>query len=184
MKRWSIHSLICIGVLSICGLQARASIEYPGPSPGLAQASIQNDEIILGNDAIAYKWSVRGEHLKPLSLTDKRSGVTLSLQDSECFQFLLTEGRTLKGSDLKFTAGGGEVRHLGPSPRRNHSKGRLVRAYLETPDRSLTVMWEAVLWDGSNYVRQTVHLTSARNRAELREIALMQLPAGQAEPAG
>lgn len=184
MRRWWIHSVVCVGVLVAGSIRTSNAVEYPGPTPGDARASVRDDEIILGNDAFTCKWSIHGGQLKPVSLTDKHASMTLPLQEGECFQLFLTEGRILKCSDLKFAAGGVAVEHMGPSPRGNRSGGRRVRAFLEAPDRSVSVRWEGALCDGSNYVRQSVHLTSARNRGELREIALVQLPTDQAKLAG
>jgi hypothetical protein len=183
MKRWLTYLMVYAGVLGMSDLRAKGGIEYPGPAPGEAKASIQDNQIILGNDVITCKWSVRNAHLKPISVTDRRSGRTLPLEDSGCFQLLMADGRTIGSSSLKIAVGP-QVEHREAGRRGDRYNGRQIRIYLEAPDRTLTVTWQAVLYDGSNYVRQFVQLTSVKNGAELREIALVQLPAGQAEPAG
>jgi len=184
MKQRSIHSLVCIGVLSMCGLQARGDIEYPGPPPGDARASIQNNEITLSNDAIACKWSIQGGRLKPVSITNKHSGAILSLQDGECFQLLRSGSQPWKASDLKI------VRHrvteaLMPSRGERTAGGRQVSVILEWPGGGGPVAWEVVLRDGSNYVRQFVSLLiDAGDTARLQKIALVQLPMAQVRPGG
>jgi len=183
MKRWLIHSMVCVGLLGACGLQVEGAIEYPGPWPGDAKASIQDNAITLSNDAILCRWSIQDEHLKPVSVTNRHSGAGLPLQDSECFQVLRSDGRALTASDLKIVQGPEiemvEARRVGAS----HG-GRQIRMLLKSPDGSLGVHWRVVLRDGSNYVRQFVSFVSETNDVDLREIVLVQLPAAQAKPAG
>jgi hypothetical protein len=179
MREWLIHSMVCIGVVGMCGSRTKGDIEYPGPVPGEAKASIQDNEIVLSNDAIKCKWSIRDGRLKPVSIRNRHMSATLALQGSECFQLLLADGRTVKASDLMI-ARGPEIESVEPRNLGGRYNGRGVRVRLEAPDHSLMVGWQAVLCDGSNYVRQFVSLASA----SLREIVLVQLPAADARPAG
>jgi hypothetical protein len=169
-------------VLGVSSSWTEAAFEYPGPLPGQAEASIQDNTITLSNDAIACKWSIRDGRLKPISVTNERSNATLPLQDSDCFHLLLAGGRTMTASDLKIT-GGPEVESVEAGLPGNRYSGKRIHVRLEASDRSLTVGWQVVLCDGSNYVRQVVRLASV-DRADLREIVLVQLPVAKAEPAG
>jgi len=177
MKRWLIHSMVCVGALGMCSLRTEGAIEYPGPLPGDAKALLQDNEIVLSNDVIMCKWSVRDGHLKPVSVTNKHSGTTLPLQDSECFQLIPAGGPTMKASDLRIERGP-EIESVQIDRRGGRYRGRQVRVNLEAPD--LAVYWHVVLCDGSNYVRQSVSLAGANGR----EIVLVQLPVGKARSAG
>ena len=90
-------------------LAGQRPLEYPGPSPGMAQASIQNDEIILGNDAIACKWSVRG--WTPQAPIPHRQALRRHAVAAGQRVFSIAPDRrpNAEGSDLKFAAGGREV---------------------------------------------------------------------------
>ena len=168
-------------------LQAGNALAYPGPDPGAAGASVQNNVITLSNNVIACKWSIREGHLTPVSITNKHSGGILSLQDSECFQLLLANGHVVKASDLKIT-GRHQVGTLQANPKAfrlgAQNGGRQIHVVLAAPDESLTADWRVVLSDGSNYVRQYVSLVPKRTEPELREIVLVQLTVPRAEPAG
>ena len=74
-------------------MKAKGSVEYPGPPPGDAWASIQKDQIVLTNRALECRWSRADGHLRPVSIMSRHSGTTLSFQGSECFQLLLGDGR-------------------------------------------------------------------------------------------
>ena len=173
--------------LEACGLQARASLAYPGPEPGAAHASIQSDEVVLSNNAIVCKWSVREGHLRPVSITNKHSGIILSLQESECFQLLLANGQAVKASDLKITDRP-QVGPLRADPKAvrlsERNGGRQIHVLLAAADESLTVDWRVVLYDGSNYLRQYVSLVPQKAEPQLREVVLVQLKAPPARPAG
>ncbi|MEN6427930.1 MAG: enterotoxin [Phycisphaerales bacterium] len=181
-RRWK-QALVCwlaiVGLSGVETMRAEGSVEYPGPAPGEAQAFIHGDEIVLSNDVITCKWSVKGARLKPVSVTDRQSGTTLSLQDSECFQLILADGLTMKASDLKIKREPirQSVRPRHPQDRRS---GRQVPIYLEAADRSLSVEWRVTLCDGENYVRQLINVVSATPR----EIVLVDLPAAGARSAG
>jgi hypothetical protein len=183
MKRWLIHSTVCVGLLGACGLRADGAVEYPGPPPGEAQASIQDNTITLSNDVILCKWSIQDGRLKPVSITNKHSGTTLALQDGECFQLLRSGDQPWKASDLKIVRGPG-IGDLEASRGGTTSGGRQIRAILEWHDRGLRLDWQVVLRDGSNYVRQFVSLLVGTNATHLREIVLVHLPMAQAKPAG
>jgi len=183
MKRWFIHSTILIGLLFACGVRAKGAVEYPGPLPRDANSSIRDNEIVLSNDAIACRWNAEDGRLRPVSVTNKHSGVTISLGDSECFQLLMPGGRTLKASDLKIVQGPQMERPEPNRPAGRHG-GRLIRVFLKSPDGSLRIRWDVILGNGSNYVRQFIALEPGTNEADPREIILVQLSATQAKPAG
>jgi hypothetical protein len=60
------------------GAERRSTLDYPGPDPGWAVATIDGDRLRLENDALAVEWQIpdQGAHLAPV--LDKRSGATIS----------------------------------------------------------------------------------------------------------
>jgi len=184
MKQRSIHSLVCIGVLSMCGLQARGDIEYPGPPPGDARARISGTEIVLRNNAIVCRWSIRDGHLQYRPLIDTVMGLGLGM--GECFQLFLADGHVLKASDLKI-AKGPDIENLKADLTAGRLAGRYggkqIHATLTTPDGDLEVRWRVELRDESNYVRQYISLVS-KKAADIREIVLVQLKASEASREG
>lgn len=176
-----------VGLLAMGDMRAEGAIEYPGPPPGKAQASIQGNEISLSNDVIACEWSIRDGRLKPVSVTSKHSGVTLSLQDGECFQLLLAGGQVVSASELKIVHTP-NIGRLEPDEKAAQAGagygGRQIYMLLQSPAARLDVHWRVILRDGSNYVRQSVSIEPEAGRVDIREVTLVQLPAARARPAG
>jgi hypothetical protein len=186
-RYWFICWMVASGFAGMNGLRARDVMAYPGREPGAAAAFERDSELALSNDVIECRWSVAQGHIRPLSITNKHSGITLRLQDSEGFQLGLAGGRTLKASDLTITRGpkierlqaDHQARRLGA-----RYGGRQISATLATPDESLTVQWRVMLHDGSNYVRQQIRLLPKADDLSLQEIVLVQLTSQEAKPAG
>jgi len=186
-RYWFICWMVASGFAGMNGLRARDVMAYPGREPGAAEAFERDSELALSNDVIECRWSVAQGHTRPLSITNKHSGIALRLQDSECFQLGLAGGRTLKASDLTITRGpkierlqaDHQARRLGAQ-----YGGRQISATLATPDESLTVQWRVMLHDGSNYVRQQIRLLPKADDLSLQEIVLVQLTSQEVKPAG
>ena len=191
IRRGAKHNLVCavilVGLLGAGVMKAKGAVEYPGPAPGEAQASIQNDQIVLENAVLECRWSVAQGHLRPVSITDKQTGAVLALRESECFQLLPAGGRIWRASDLRIVRGP-ESEKAAPDPRSSslgaRNGGRRIRVILATPDEDLLFKWRVELRDGSNYLRQ--YLSVAPKKADLdpREILLVQVPARDAKAVG
>ncbi|MBN1507943.1 MAG: hypothetical protein JW955_13915 [Sedimentisphaerales bacterium] len=187
MKRWFIHSTVLLGFLSLCSLRAAGAVEYPGPALGNTAAAIKGDEISLSNNVIICKWSIRGGRLKPISITNKHTSVTLDLQDTECFQLLLTDGQMVKASDLRIVhkPNLGRLHPDRKSPRiAAREGGRQIYVPLSSSGSGVEVRWQVSLSNGSDYMRQSVFLPYFIHGTAIREITLVQLPVAQAKPAG
>jgi len=184
--RW-LYIGIALSLLGTGGQPAGAEVAFPGPPPGRAKASIKNAELVLSNDAITCKWTISEGRLRPESVTDELSNDTLDLRQSQCFQLILANGRTLKASDLRIVrepqideiTGDRESLRLGE---RYH--GRRIRMRLRGPDDDLTVEWSVLLRDGSSYVQQQIVLQTGEAPVDLQEIVLVELAAPPAQPAG
>jgi len=184
------HDLVCwtvlVGLLGVGAMKAKGSVEYPGPAPGVAKASVQDGEIVLSNDALECKWSVAEGKLRPISITNKHSGAAVPLHESECFQLLLPNAQALKASDLRIVRGP-DLESLPPDSKAlrlgARNAGKHVRAILAAPD-DLLIQWRVELRDGSNYVRQYVSLASKKTDVSLREIVLVLVTSSAAKAAG
>jgi hypothetical protein len=179
--------LVVSGFVGMNGLQARDVVAYPGPEPGPAQAFERDSELVLSNKVMECRWSITQGHIKPLSVTNKHSRTTLRLQNGECFQLSLANGRTLNASDLTI-ARGPKIERL-PTDQRTHRLGGRhgggqISTALTTTDESLTVQWRVTLHDGSNYVRQQIRLLPKANELGLQEIVLVHLTSREAKPVG
>jgi len=178
---------IFVCLILAAGAHARARLAFPGPAPGQAQVSVQDDEVVLGNEVITCKWSVSGNHLRPVSVTDKLSGCAVDLRGSECFRLVGADGRTRKASGFRLLRRP-KIEKVAGNPKAHRLAqrydGRRIHATLVWPDKEITVEWSAVLRDGSNYVRQCILPKTGEGEVAWREIVLVELPAPPARPAG
>jgi hypothetical protein len=178
--RWKqaiVCSMISVGLLGVNAVQAAGPVEYPGPAPGEAKASTDNNELVLSNNILECRWRIADGRLRPVHV--KAQGLpAVSLQNSECFQLPLADGRTLRASDLGILGEArSEARWTGNAVKRIH-------VTLGTPGDRLAIEWRAELRDGSNYVRQYVSITPKTSDADVREITLVQLNSQEAKAVG
>ncbi|MCU0916761.1 MAG: enterotoxin [Planctomycetes bacterium] len=170
LARWT----ILVGLSALDLTNAGASVEYPGPAPGAAKASVQDGHILLYNDVLEGKWFIEDGRLRPIYVMTKPWP---AVSQSDCFELLLGDGQTLKASALAIV-GGPDLDSLRPdpkalSPAARHG-GKRVRMTLATPDDRLAIQWRIELRDGSNYLRQYVSLAPKQTDVDLREIVLVQ----------
>jgi hypothetical protein len=188
-RRGAKHDLVCavimIGLLGVGVMNAQGSVEYPGPAPGEARASVWNGRILLYNDILECIWVFENGHIKPTHHFMVREFPGFQLQPSEPFQLVLAEGETLTASSLNIVRGP-EIETLpaDPAAQRTGARtgGKRIRVSLTTADINLAVQWCLELRDGSNYVRQCVSLKPKTTPVDLREVVLVQTDT--ARPAG
>jgi hypothetical protein len=190
-----VWGMVLVGLFGGHAATAAGPVEYPGPAPGEAKASIQNGEFVLSNDILECKWSVADGSLRRVYVSNKQ-GPALSLRLGGCFRLTLADARTSttfgfkarrpaftypshqwNASDFKIVEGP-EIGSLAPDDKAQRvgarNGGKDVRVILATPDDSLVIQWRVELRDGSNYVRQYVSLLPKKADVDLREIALVQ----------
>jgi len=181
-RRYGILGIVLAMAWGVGDLRTQGSVAYPGPAPGEARGSVQEERLFLANNVLECTWIVAGGHLRPVAFRSKQAA---AIAESECFQLLLADGQTLKASDLKITRGP-DLHSLRPDPKASRlvakNGGQQIRVTLATPDDNLTIQWCVELRDGSNYVRQYVSLLPKKADVDLREIVLVQVPG--AKPAG
>ncbi len=187
-RRWKcdfVFWMLLAGLFGAAG-KVEGTVEYPGPAPGEAKASVRDGHILLSNAVLECKWLISDGRLKPVHITSRHSPA-LSLEQSECFQLLMADGRSLKASDLKIVRGPDiDSLRLAPQAQRLGARngGKQIRVVLATPDDNLAIEWRVELRDGSNYIRRHVSLASQKTALDIREIVLVQLISTHAKPAG
>jgi hypothetical protein len=181
LTAWSIFG--CVGVA--------VALDFPGREPGKAVARIENGSIVLENEAISARWTVREGSLTLQSLTNKLDGSVVQCDSTSWFRLALADSpspdvRTYRSGDLK-VVGFPQVVALSPtagSPRgAEQCGGQQIVADLTAAD-TVHVRWQAELRDGSNYVRQTFLVQAPRGRRELRQIVPIELAASGAAVMG
>ena len=179
-------SILVVLLLASCTL-AKLQLEFPGPEPGPAQGRINQSELILGNKVLACTWDIKDGQLTIGQITNKLSATKLQLRQSECFQIILDDGRSVKASDLKIV-GKPKLKNLELKrksfPLARKFSGKQIIVTLASSDNNINVEWRAILRNGSNYVRQQVALSTKNKSIRIKEIILLDLDISHAEVMG
>ena len=179
--------LVAIGLCLFSVDVLSAGLSFPGPDPGIARARMQDTLLILENDILSVRWDLAdGLHLS--EAIDKSNGQSGTTGRSECLKIIYYKSPspiplTVTGSQMVLTEQpvikDAPIRHT-MARRSEQYPGKQIVVHLVSPDRNLSVRWQASLRDGSNYVRQTVELQAGKEWVELNEIILLDLPAEEA----
>ncbi len=185
-------ALVILAALLVGQVNRARAIDFPGPPPGVAKARIDAGRLVLENDVLALSWTVSDGRLKPARLVNKLSGTTLDLANGECFQVLVAgspmPGRqAVKAGDLVVVGKPqlGEIdAQAGSTRAAERFGGRKIVVDLASADGNLKIQWQAILRDGSSYLRQRVRLTAASRPVELGEAVFWDVPAPGARVVG
>jgi hypothetical protein len=168
------------------------ALDFPGPTPGAARATVGATALCLENNVLRIEWRVADGALRPVSLTDKLAKRSLPLDKSECFQLVLANTplpgtRTVAASALRLVG-----QPTAETLTRNQTSlrvgeqqpGRAIVAKLTTADKRLEFTWRAILRDGSNYVRQETACLAKQRELEFVEMVVWDLAAPGAAVCG
>ncbi len=168
--------LLLTGLTAMLGLVACASAPATAlitPVPRTGQV-LADTTLPLGNDSLSASWSVTHGSLLPATLVDHLSGKQLAAP-RELFTLVFRNGTRLPASRLKtlsFTSG--TVAGIpNASCLAERLNGRRVSAVLETADGALRVQWQALLREGTTYIRQKVAITPLKGDADLARVTLV-----------
>ena len=180
-----------VSILAGVGRQAGA-IEFPGPAPGKAMADVREGQLWLENNVLRMAWRGEGGALRPVSLEDKISGSKLSLEKAECFALVVANTprpgtSTLRAGDLK-VVGTPQLQTIQADERAirlaDRQPGRAIAVRLASADGDVAVTWQAVLRDGSNYIRQLISCQTKQKEPELATVVVWDLAVPGAEVRG
>ncbi len=127
----------------------------------------------LENNAVAWQWDLSSGKLAS-TLNDKADGTVLNI-NSECFQLVLGDGRTIKASDFKLLRAP-RTEELSTEPESptwaHHFPGRqMVLEFSDARDH-LMASWKTGLREGSTYVQQELTLRASGGDVWIKEIVL------------
>lgn len=160
-------------VLSGAAVASQSSALY-GESPGSAAAEIRGPLISLSNQMLQAQWWLAEGKLTGLKFVIRSTGAEIALP-RDPFRYTFKDGRTIRASDLTITdAPRIEALPADASASRaaEHFAGRAIRVRLEDPKNKLSIVWRAILRDGSNYVRQEIALSAPDRDEPLADVSL------------
>src|ERR1700733_2985516 len=144
--------------------------------PGKAIATNHGNSYTLSNRTIEADWTLDGNKLANVAVTDKLHKTTLHL--SNPFALLLKDGTIYRVGNLH-ADGAPQMRPLHPKPDASRFSDRLAGDQFDLPltssDGNLHVTSSVVLRDGSHYVRQFVTATAGQRDVPIRRVELIDL---------
>ncbi|WP_207534496.1 hypothetical protein [Desertivirga arenae] len=170
--------LLC-GLLLIAGLNipAKAQLTYPATSPGKPIVKISDKTLSLGNAALNIQFRLTGNRLDLSRFEDKGRGESLTLNTS-LFQLTLDNSKILSSNSFVLK---GKVRQADVNSNIQSTayaaslNGKKLIAEMEEPQTGIKVVWEAMLTNNANYVRQKITL-STPTQASIKDIQMLKLP--------
>jgi hypothetical protein len=132
------------------------------------------DHCDLRNNAVSASWSQSSGRIESLTIEDRRIHQQLKLDTP--FKVLLADGSVYAASDFTLQAPP-HMRALTANPAASRMSDRLngdaIDTQLTTPDGRLKVLWSVILRDGSEYVREEVTLTAAKDDVAIRRVEMI-----------
>jgi hypothetical protein len=172
---------VLLFVLFSAPIAAQESFLY-GVHPGNPVAAVDGNTVTLKNDVLTAIWSTADHKFRGVSFASASTNTSFSLPQ-DAFALIFAGGRTLTASSMRI-AESPRVEDLQPNPQAScleeHFPGKQVTIRLEDPSTKLIVLWSALLYEGDNYVRQEISVSSSAD-ARIRQVQLFdfKLPAAQ-----
>ena len=151
-----------------------------------ARIAISNDEFVLGNDAIRAAWSTSDGTFRPARMNDVLNNSPLPVS-AQAFSLTFADRTTLNASDMRLTSPP-RTEALAADPRASRwaerLAGRGVTLTLQDKSGRIEAVWQGILRDGSNYIRQKVTLRALSGELPLHEISMLDFNAPNAVVTG
>lgn len=165
MKISSHYPLILGTALFLTGAPLFAAVAFPGPKPGKAEAADDgNGKLTLSNNVLRAEFHKNDKGIILSSLKDA-AGKTLVTGTSGLFTVQLHNGKTYSSGD--FSCEGLTVTPLEKDKKNvnlaKRQRGQSISANFTAPDKSFSIQWQAILRNGSHYLRQEFRIQAARN---------------------
>ena len=141
-------------------------------------APLHAAQFTLDNDQVSVNCQTKGGRLRPGWLQDKKTGQKVNL-GADLFSLVLTNGEVLHSGQFKLISKPRIVPlpvNLNASRFSERLPGRELVADLASKDGNLQVKWEAILRDGSRYLREQVVLKAGMNSLPLKGVGLLETP--------
>ncbi len=170
--------------LSLTVLASACGMAIIPPVKAVSQQFVH--EITLSNGVVSARWNLDAGALKPVDLMDARAKRNLPLGTSD-FAIELSDGSTIR-SDQLHVEGTPHVERLKGERRApkltDQLSGRHIQFTLSDPQGRLTATVNAVLRDGSRYLREEVSVQALGRDLPVKRVRLIDLNAGSLTVSG
>jgi hypothetical protein len=171
-----LRALVLVAITALPGRSfAEDTPVFFAPDPGVAKAEIQPHGFAMRNAVLSLRASFSARGVDTLEF---QSLIPNGVPPQRILPFvlLLGDGSVLSQSALKIVV---PARRLDLAPQPDSSRfsdriaGKSVVTELEDSSRRLRIVWQLVLRDGSNYVRQKVTIAANGNDVPIREVRVL-----------
>ncbi len=188
--RGLVKPLVGVGwVLWLTGVAMRPAdaLEFPGLAPGLTEACLNGGALVLQNAVISAHWTIADGHLALGHVTNRMTNECVRGQPSGGFALTLSNGRTLRSTDLTIV-GKPVLARINPQPRAVQASlrygGWRAVVQMTSADSDVHVEWDAALRDGANAVRQRLNVSAPTGLIAIKRATLLSLRASRARTVG
>ena len=137
------------------------------------EAHINENEIILKNNAIKAVWKLNNNSIQLKELENRYDNSTINLENITLFEIELESGEHLKNSDFKIQ-GNLKISTLNPTDSLPTKAltflGKKISGKFISNDNNISIHWSGELREGSNYIRQNIKLASNKRPVEISKI--------------
>jgi len=159
---------------------------YFSPDPGVAKCKIRRDGFVLRNATVSLDASISGGQVDTLAFNNLIPNETTP-QKMLPFVLLLGDGSVLSASKLKVVVPPKLVdltAHSDASRLSERIPGKSVVTEFGDTGSRLHIVWQLILRDGSNYMRQEVAIAAKGNDVPIRQVRLLDWNSGNARTVG
>ncbi len=146
------------------GHLANAEVKFPGKSPGKAKIECDEEKATISNRlfSASFQKSGKGVIFAGMKTAD---GAHVARSGTNLFTLTLANGTTYTSGELESSP----LTEIKLKADKEHPQlarripGVAVCSTFTTPDKSLEIKWQAVLRNGSHYLRQELEITAAKD---------------------
>jgi len=172
--------------LAASGASVARVLGAAAKTEGSVSARVEGTTLSLENELVAARWEAPRSGLTLVSVVDRRGGARLSVRRG-AFAVAVKGGLVLDSAAMP-VSGAARAEDLPADPRASRLSdrlpGRQIVAVLGDGQGRLSVVWRAILREGSHYVRQEIALTALAGDVPVEEICLVDLDAEAASVRG
>jgi hypothetical protein len=176
-----------LGWLLIAGsVSCQAESSLLSVDPGEARASVRGNQLLLENQMLALRWSVTDGVLAGSELVIRSPEKSIPLA-RDVFVLKLKDGNTLRSSTMRMKDAPrieALIVDRGALRSAQHFAGQQIVIRFEDEAGKLSVTWQAILRNGSNYVRQELSFHAIGRDSPIREVQLFDFKAPAARVVG
>ena len=171
--------LLIIILLFFSQIKLIGQIPYPGENPGIARVDTASaNKVILENNALRMEFTFDGKNIRITDFEDMMGEYGLQAGPFPLFELTLRDGSRITSDDFSLT-GQPLIKYrtgdISSTTFSNKLTGTIYSASLENKNNGLSLIWEAELKNGQNYIRQRFKF-NADDPEEVMKVTLVKIP--------